>query len=200
MKNAQQEADLCNVQANIRYGNSHSYGYKNSSSEVGITSVETESIKGKTCYIITLKPIQQPNNYNITSYNGYSLEKIAELQIRFLLLNEIPSNQNKGNDLMLNCIITGSSYSNKSKSFIFNDIRKKWKNNTEMFLINARLAAVHLLKSKNVVENILSLKLSLSKNVLSIDFRGQIQHIQHTQNTYLNQESKTVEVKGKCTL
>jgi len=95
---------------------------------------------------------------------------------------------------MLNYMLTESSYSTDLEKFIFSDIWKKWKSKPKMFLINARLAAVHLLKSQNIVEHILKFNISLNQNVVSIDFRGKMPNI------YANQEPKTLEVKGKCTL
>lgn len=193
--NSEQETNLRNLQTNHRYSNRLvSYSYQNDAFMVQVESIETDSIKGKTSCIVTLKPVQQSNNYNISSYNNYSIEQIAELQIRFLLLNEIQNNQNQVNNTMLNYMLTGINYSTQPEKFIFSDIWNKWKNKPKMFLINARLAAVHLLKSKNIIEHILKFNISLNQNVVSIDFRGKIQNI------YANQELKTLEVKGKCTL
>jgi len=191
--NSEQETNLRYLQTNHCYGNrTVSYSYQNDASMVQLESIKTDSIKGKTSCIVTLKPIQQSNNYNI--YKNYITEQIVELKIRFLLLNEIQDNQNQANNPMLNYMLTESSYSTDLEKFIFSDIWKKWKSKPKMFLINARLAAVHLLKSQNIVEHILKFNISLNQNVVSIDFRGKMPNI------YANQEPKTLEVKGKCTL
>lgn len=197
VRSTDQEVDLLNLQSNSPYSSSYSYSYKNNAYEVEITSIESESIKGNTSYIIALRPRQQSNNFYVTSYNNYSIKEVTELKIRSLLLNKIPKNQNKDNNSIMSHMLIGSSYPNNSKTFIFNDIRKRWKNNPEMFLIHARLAAVHELKSKNIVEHILNFKLSLNENILSINLRGRIKQ---QQNIYTNQETITVEVKDKCTL
>ena len=61
--------------------------------------------------------------------------------------------------------------------------------------VNARLAAVSYLKINNIVENILDLKIILtSKNVISVQFRGNLKQL------YLNQQASVVQVKSKCTL
>ncbi|NJM22448.1 MAG: hypothetical protein HC907_28945 [Richelia sp. SM1_7_0] len=185
VRNAEQEANLRQLKAHYHYSNRIvSYSYQNDAFTAQVESVEIDSPEGKTSYIITLKPIQQSNNFSIVNYNGYSIEEIAELKIRSLLLNEIPKNKNNSNDSMLVCIITGSNSSNTPQKSIFSDIRKKWKDQPKMFLIHARLAAVHLLKSKNIVEHILKFKISHNKNVLYIDFSAKMQNI------YGNQEQK----------
>ncbi|BAY87863.1 hypothetical protein NIES267_73870 (plasmid) [Calothrix parasitica NIES-267] len=193
--NTKQEANLRHLQSNHRYSNRVvSYSYQNDAFTAQVESVEIDSLKGKTSYIITLKPIQQSNSFGIATCNGYSIEEIYELKLRFLLLNEMPENLAKSNNSTVNYILTGDSYSNSYQKSIFSDIRKKWKNKPKMFLIHARLAAVHLLKSKNIVEHILKFKLSLNKNILSIDFSGKMQ------NFYVSQEQRTVELKGKYIL
>lgn len=195
VKNAEQETNLRHLQSNHHYSNRVvSYSYQNDAFTAQVESVEIDSPKGRTSYIITLKPIQQFNSFGIATCNGYSIEEISELKLRFLLLNKIPESLVKNNDSTLNYMITGSSYSNNSQKSIFSDIRNKWKNKPRIFLIHARLAAVHLLKTKNIVEHILKFKLSLNKNILSVDFSGKMQSM------CTNPESKTVNVKGKCTL
>ncbi|BAZ19022.1 hypothetical protein NIES4071_109070 (plasmid) [Calothrix sp. NIES-4071] len=194
---AEQEANLRKLQPISQYYSKKqiSYAYQNNASIVQVESIETKSIKGKTSYIVTLKPIPQSHGYNIVNYYGYSYEDTAKLKIRFLLLNEVPKSQEKSNQSTLNYIIRGNEYLVKSKGYVITDVWKKWINEQQMFLINARLAAVYFLKVNNIVEDILDLKISFtSKNVVTVNFRA------HLKQLYYNQEDSLVEIKGKCTL
>ncbi|MEI2578554.1 hypothetical protein [Scytonema sp. PRP1] len=194
--NAEQEANLRNLQSNSQHYNRRQiiYAYQNHASMVQVESIEGKSIKGKNSYIVTLKPTPQSYGYNMVNYYGYSYEETAEA-IHFLLLNQIPQNQEKSSPSPLDYIRRGYDYQVNAKGCIFTDIWKKWKNEPRMFLINARLAAVYFLKINNLVEHILDLKMSfLRKNVISVDFRGQIQQLNS------NKESIVIKVKGKCVL
>jgi Domain of unknown function (DUF4062) len=195
--NAEKEANLRKLQPNNQFYSKRqiTYAYQNDASMVQVESIETQSIKGKTCYIVNLKPTPQSYNNNIVSYSGYTYEQTAELRIRFLLLNETPKSQDRSHQSALDYILRGNDYPLNPKGCIFNDIWKKWKNEPKMFLINARLAAISYLKINHIVEHILDLKISFtSNNVISIQFRGQLKQF------YSNQEASVVQVKGKCTL
>ncbi|QLE60034.1 hypothetical protein [Nostoc sp. TCL26-01] len=194
---AEQEVNLRKLQSISHSHNRREiiYVYQNDAFMVQVESVETKSIKGKTSYIVTLKPTPQSYSYNIVNYYGYTSEQIAELRIRFFLLNEIPKSADRAYQSTLNYITQGNEYSVKSKGHIITDVWKKWITEPQMFLINARLAAVGFLKINNIVEHILELKISLiSKNVVSVNFRGQIQQFNS------HKEMSVIQVKGKCVL
>ncbi|MDZ8104717.1 MAG: hypothetical protein RM338_03715 [Nostoc sp. DedQUE12a] len=194
--NAEQEARLRNLQQNSQHYNRKQliYAYRNDATMVLVENVETKSIKGKTSYILTLKPVPHSHGNNIVNYYSSTYEQTAELLIRFLLLNEVPKSQDKSHQSTLDYIIRGNDYPLKPKGCVFTDIWKKWKNEPKMFLINARLAAVSYLKINNIVEHILDLKINLiSKNVISLQFSG------HLKQFYSNQETRVVNIKGKCT-
>lgn len=195
--NAEQEARLRNLQQNSQYYNRKQliYAYRNDATMVLVENVETKSIKGKTSYILTLKPVPHSHGNNIVNYYGYTYEQTAELRIRFLLLNEVPKSQDKSHQSTLDYIIRGNDYPLKPKGCVFTEIWKKCKNEPKMFLINARLAAVSYLKINNIVEHILDLKISFtSNNVISLQLSG------HLKEFYSNQETSVVNIKGKCTL
>ncbi len=195
--NAEQEANLRKLQPiSQHYSRKQiTYAYQNDASMVQMESIDTKSIRGKTSYIVTLKPIPQSHGYNIVNSSGYSYEGTAKLKIRFLLLNEVPKSSEKSNQSTLDYIIRGGDYLVKPKGYVITDVWKKWINEQQMFLINARLAAVYYLKVNNIVEHILELKISFtSKNVVSVNFRAYLKQFQY------NQETSLVEIKGKCTL
>jgi hypothetical protein len=194
---AEQEANLRKLQSISHYHNRREiiYAYQNDALMVQVESVETKSIKGKTSYIVTLKPTPQSSSYNIVNYYGYTSEQIAELRIRFLLLNEIPKSADKAHQSTLDYIRQQNNYPVDSKGHTITDVWKKWITEPQMFLINARLAAVAFLKINNIVEHILELKICLiSKNVVSVNFRGQIQQYDS------NKEMSIIQIKGKCAL
>ncbi|WP_414587275.1 hypothetical protein [Scytonema sp. PCC 10023] len=194
---AEQEANLRDLQSISHYHTRRQiiYAYQNDAYMVQVENVETKSIKGKTSYIVTLKPTPQSYSYNIINYYGYTFEQVAESQIRFLLLNEIPKSADKAYQSTPDYIIRENDYLVESKGHIITNVWKKWITEPQMFLINARLAAVCFLKINNIVEHILELKiLFISKNVVSVNFRGQIRQFHY------NKEISVIQVKGKCAL
>ncbi|BAZ36747.1 GUN4 domain-containing protein (plasmid) [Calothrix sp. NIES-4101] len=194
----EQEAALRNLQPEQQYYKKQiSFAYQNEAAIMQVESVITKSIKGKTTFVITLKPNQQAQgNSIIESSFGYSAEKIAELRARFLLLNEIPPTSQNSNDyFMLDSLIKGYDNSGQAEKYIFLDLWMKLKNEPQLFLTHARLAAVYHLKRRRIVEHILVLKLTLLKNnIISIQFRGQ------RKPDYINPEPTIIEVKGNCIL
>ncbi|MBP5972891.1 hypothetical protein HW132_09135 [Brasilonema sp. CT11] len=194
---AEQEATLRNLQSVSHYHTRRQiiYAYQNDASMVQVESVETKSIKGKTSYIVTLKPTPQSYSYNIVNYYGYTFEQVAESRIRFFLLKEIPKSADKAYQSTPDYIIRENDYLVESKGHIITDVWKKWITEPQMFLINARLAAVCFLKINNIVEHILELEFFfLSKNVVSVKFRGQIRQF------HSNKEISVIQIEGKCAL
>ncbi len=196
---SEKEAALRNLQPEQQYYKKQiSFAYQNEAAIMQVESVLTKSIKGKTTFVITLKPYQQAQGYSMIGMNihGYSADKIAELRARFLLLNELPLNIQNSNDYsILNSLIKGFENSVIIENCVLIDLWKKLKNEPQLFLINARLAAIYYLKISRTVEYILALKLTLFKNnIISVEFRGQ------RKQAYINQEPAVIEVKGNCVL
>lgn len=195
-----QEAALRHLQPEKNYHKKQiSYAYQNEASLMQVESVLPKSVKGKTTFVLTLKPFQQAqgNSFmDMTTFSGYSPEKIAELRARLLLLNETPpTSQNNYELSMLNSYIKGHDSVIKAENCIFIELWTKLKSKPQNFLKNARLLAVYYLKMTHTVEHILELKLTLLKNnTLSVHFCGQRKQI------YSNQEPAIIEIKGNCTL
>ncbi|MFN6570496.1 hypothetical protein [Dendronalium sp. ChiSLP03b] len=194
-----QEAALRNLQPEQNYYRKQiSYAYQNEAAMMQVESVISTSVKGKTTFIITLKPCSQiqGKNFMAMSFNGYSIDKIAELRARFILLNELPSpTQNENGYSMLSYLIKGYDNSSKIEQCVFLNLWARLKNDPQLFLTHARLAAIYILKTSYTVEHILELRLTLLKNnILSVQFSGQ------RKQNYSDQETFIINVKGNCDL
>lgn len=194
-----QEAGLRSLHPEQHYSKKQiHYAYKNEAAKMQVESVLPESIKGKTAFVLTLKPYSQAQGNNMIefNFNGYSADKIAELRARFLLLNELPPNrQNSNDDYIIHHIKNGYDNCIKVEKCVFINLWATLKNDPQLFLNHARLTAVYHLKMSCIVEHILELKLTLLKNnILSVQFRGQ------RKQSYGNPEPVVIEVKGNCDL
>ena len=195
-KNSTDEANLRALQPNQYNWSSQiiSYAYQNEAGKILIQSVLPESIKGKTTFVLTLKPEQRSQGMGMDiNINGYSADQIAEFRARLLLLNETPPNQRENYHLLH--FINGYNAAITVEKGIFPDLWAKMKRQPTDFLRQARLAAVYHLKMTNTVERILELKLGLIKNkTMSVRFRGQ------RKNFNPHRESSAIEVIGSCKL
>lgn len=194
-KNSTDEANLRALQPKQYNWSSQiiSYAYQNEAGKILIQSVLPESIKGKTTFVLTLKPEQRSQGMGMeVNINGYSADQIAELRARLLLLNETPTNKKEN---YLHYLITSYDSKERVEKSIFPDLWTKMKKRPTDFLRQARLTAVYHLKMTNTIENILELKLGLIKNqAISVRFRGQ------RKNLYSNQEPYIIDVTGSCKL
>jgi hypothetical protein len=173
------------------------YAYQNEAAVMQVETVLSESVAGKTVFVVTLKPSQQSqgNISEINFFNGYSADQIAELRARLLLLNEIPGNHSKNDSFLTTQFINGYNSMWKVEKGIFPDLWVRLKTQPKLFLPQARLAAVYHLKMSHTVEHILELKLGPLKNgVMSVLFRGRRKQF------YINQIPAVIEVVGKCAL
>ncbi len=92
--NSEQEAALRNLQPEQSYNKKPiAYAYQDDAAIMQVESVVSQSIKGKTIFILTLSrdPSSQRSNSMEINFNSYSADQIAELRARLLLLNETPS-------------------------------------------------------------------------------------------------------------
>ncbi|MEM9272887.1 MAG: DUF4062 domain-containing protein [Cyanobacteria bacterium P01_F01_bin.143] len=194
-KNSTDEANLRALQPSQYNWSSQGipYAYQNEAGNSLIQTVLPESIKGKTIFVLTLKPEQRSQVMGMeVNINGYSADKIAELRARLLLLNENPPHQKED---FLNHLILNYDSNKRIEKSIFPDLWTKMKRRPTDFLRQARLAAVYHLKMTNTVEQILELKLGFINNkTMSVLFRGQ------RKNFNLYREPYVIEVKGSCKL
>lgn len=165
---------------------------------ISLESVCSSSIKGKTTFVLTLKPEQRSQGISImemTSVYGYSADRIAELRVRLLLLNEAPYIQSKNDSFLINSSVKGYDNAVKVEKSVFPDLWTRLKTQPKLFLCHARLAAVYHLKMSRTVEHILELKLGpIRGNAMSVQFRGRRKSVAN------NQEPAVIQVKGTCTL
>ena len=191
----EQKALLRDLQPD-RFGKKQvTYAHEDEAAIMQVESICYSSSKGKTTFVLTLKPIQQSQGNSMeVSLNGYSADEIAKLRTRLLLLNETPNIQSKNESSWINSYVEGYDNTVKIKKSIFPDLWKQLKTQPQLFLYHARLAAVYYLKMSHTIEHILELKLSLIKgNVMSIRFRGQ-------RKQAYGQEPTVIEVIGNCHL
>jgi hypothetical protein len=198
--NSEQQAALRKLQPEQSYNKKQiAYAYQDDAAMMQVESVLSQSIKGKTIFILTLSRVpssQRSSSMEIINFNGYSAAQIAELRARLLLLNETPSIHEINNFSQINSLVEGGyNHAVNIKKNIFPDLWKKLKIPPSNFLSHARLVAVYYLKMSWTVEEILELKLGLIKdNVMSVQFRGQ------RKSPYINQEPAVIQFKGTCPL
>ncbi|MHC5939541.1 toll/interleukin-1 receptor domain-containing protein [Nostoc sp.] len=194
---AEKEAVLRKLQPEHYNKKQIHYAYQNEADIVQVESILVKSVKGKTMFSITIKSYSQGqiNGFTEMNINGFSADKIAELRARLILLNEAPNvTLNSTEYSHINYWIQGYSNSIKIEKCIFLDLWKELNKKIQTFLIHARLLAIFYLKMTFTVEHILELKLTLIKNTLSVQFRGQ------RKQYYANQEPALIQVKGDCLL
>ncbi len=193
--NAEQEAVLRNLQPDQYSKKQIAYAHQNDAAIMQVEPVRSSSTKGKTTFILTLKPDRRSQgNSSEINFSDCSTDEIARLRARLLLLNETPDIQTKNGSSLINSFVEGYDNAVKVNKSIFPDLWKKLKTQPRLFLYQARLAAVYNLKMSRTVEHILELKLSLIKgNVMSVRFRGQRKQV-------YGQEPAVIEVMGTCHL
>lgn len=192
---AEQKALLRNLQPDRFNKKQATYAHEDEAAIMQVESICSSSSKGKTTFVLTLKPAQQSQGNSMeVNFSDCSADEIAKLRARLLLLNEMPNIQSKNDSSLINHYVEGYDSTVKIKKSIFPDLWKQLKTQPQLFLYHARLAAVYYLKMSRIVEHILELKLSLIKgNVMSVRFRGQRKQI-------YSQAPAVIEVIGNCHL
>jgi hypothetical protein len=158
-------------------------------------------------YFLELKPV--PLDYRGGSGLGemalgnYSVDKIAEMRARRILLDEkIPDwkvNDDKAltdlNTAMLEAFVQGINTSIRVKQSPFPSLYKITKNNISNFLAYAPLLAVLWLRLSGVVEHIYRLDLNIQgESELTVHFEGR------RAQAYANVEPTVIKVEGMCQL
>ena len=137
------------------------------------------------------------------NFNNLSVDQIAEMRARFILLNEPPVEHNPGNlhrpsnlnDSLLLGVLQGRRSGVVIEKSILPDLWKSHNRNIELFLPLARLWSVFHLITTNTCEHILELTLGLvSSNKLRVKFRGL------RRKQYVNQSPVIIEFEGYCNL
>jgi hypothetical protein len=132
--------------------------------------------------------------------NGYTGDDFAKLRAKRILLNEQIETGNLWNrgSRDLGMIEHTVRAGNKVIEQIYCPlpiIYQEFKDDTERFLVTAKLMCVLFLKINRVVQHIFTLKLQMNDlDEVSIVFEGQ----RHRQ--YVNQEPKTIQLSGSCKL
>jgi hypothetical protein len=166
--------------------------------EAGTTQVQSivsETSKGKTIFTVTLAPLPQINTSNVmeVSTRGYTADQIAELRARLILLGQpFP----KEIEFLAITYQTRSRYSTTVTSI--RTLPQLWASlhtQSRLFLPQAWLYAAYLLKTGNIVENILTLELGTIKDKkMHVRFRGR------RARPYSSQEPVTISIEGDCVL
>jgi len=154
-----------------------------------VLSALPKSSAGKTRFNITLKPTQrsQNNGFAISvnyNNNNYSVDKIAELRARRILLGEpLPEGLER------------SFPTTQVEKGIFPELWVELQAQPRLFLPKAWLKAVYSLKMNGIVEDVLELELGPIKNkVMRVRFRGSRRQV------YADQEPSPIAFEESCTL
>jgi hypothetical protein len=169
-----------------------------------LNSVKHVMESGREVWHLEWRPDQ--NNYGGAytefSMSGHSLDELAELRARRILLDEKlsgPTGQHRGTINRLNDDLFEHSIRGRQKPQVlespFPGLYTTMKGNQSEFLAAARLNAVLLLLLTNTVERILQLDLRMQgKTKLAVKFEGQ------RAPYYSNETSPLIKVDGVCNL
>jgi predicted nucleotidyltransferase len=154
-----------------------------------VLSALPKSSAGKTRFNITLKPTQrsQNNGFAISvnyNNNNYSVDKIAELRARRILLGEpLPKD------------LEPLFHTTQVEKGIFPELWVELQAQPRLFLPKAWLKAVYSLKMNGIVEDVLELELGPIKNkVMRVRFRGR------RRQAYATQKPSIIDFEESCTL
>lgn len=171
------------------------YASQHEAGSTQVQSIVSETSKAKTVFTVTLAALPQINTSSVmeVSTRDYTADQIAELRARLVLL---------GQPFPKEIEYLAASYQNRSGySTTATSIRtlpQLWASlhtQSRLFLPRAWLYAVYLLKTENIVENILTLELGPIKDKkMHVKFRGRRARV------YGNREPVNIEFEGDCVL
>jgi hypothetical protein len=198
-ENTEQDALLKDLQANSRLRNEPiPFAHQNSAGLAKVLAAERQSSSGRAIWKIRLKLDSIPRGIGTEMvFNNISVDEIAEMRARVILLNEKPAGDQRvrGSDMFLQAIVSGVSTSIKATQSVIPELWRHFKGVPEEFLPLARLWAVFHLITSNTCEHVLELTVGpLRSNKLYIRFRGR------RHKTYSNVEPTVIEVEGECDL
>lgn len=195
---AEKEASLRSLRADEYSRNqpvSFAFGNQGFHAEV---SEATAHMEGATSiWEVLLKPVTQSRGYmGESAYGELSVEQLAELRARLVLLGETPpSSRQSWSDGLLSSFVLGDLEGLGVKGAVLPVLKKAWKGTPTDFLRHARLWLAYYLKVGRVCDDILELTLGpLARNGVGIRFRGQ------RKSRYSGKEPYELKVQGICRL
>lgn len=159
-----------------------------------ITSVQQTGERGEEIWKLNLQPedTDYGAGYMETAYNNYTIDDLAEMRARRILLDEKLSSRQ---DTMLEVMISGLGAQRKVEQSPLPPLYKEFKDNIELFLAAARLFSVLWLRLSGVVEHIFQIDLEiLNEKELKVSFEGQ------RPRKYSNVDPSTITIEGVCKL
>ncbi len=181
------------------------YAHRNDGGLARVVTVTSNTSSAGKVWSLTLQPEELKSNFFMgeATINGVSPDKIAEMRVRLLLLNELPGGHNGRatvnsrdlHDMMLLSSVRGDSGRMKIPGSLFPQLWEQFQGQEQTFLPLARLWAIFGLKTNGTVEHILELTLGpRAGNMLHVRFRGQ------RHKMYGNKSPVTIDVEGDCDL
>jgi hypothetical protein len=205
---AEEDANIRSLRPE-RYGHSDiiSFAYRNDGFLVRVESIEEEFEDDVCTWSLTLIPenTQYGGDTTECAYHGhdryYSVDDIAELRGRRILLNNPPKPDRKRNyylsdSSMIESFISSPINRNiKVDSCVLKELYPYFIDQPRKYLEVSRLAAIFYLKAANVVEQILELSLELiEQDKVHVKFKGK------RRRTSINVEPAIIQIEGDCYL
>lgn len=161
-----------------------------------VQSVTSETSRGKTIFTVTLAPLPQQSRSGLSefAYGNYSADAIAELRARWILLGQaLPQEMAHLVDLYQMRTMFGTS--KVAGAATLPQLWASLGTQHQIFLPQAWLYASYLLKTVNIVENILVLELGPIKyKKMRVRFRGRRAQV------YDNRDPVSMTIEGECSL
>ena len=182
------------------------YAHQNTGAIARVIDAKRKSVNENSIWELLLILEDSDSGYlSEMGLNGISVDKIAELRARFILLNEKPSPDSHNrkqdsrfnlNDSMLEIFVSGLNSRVKVEGSVLPDL---WKiigeKDAKSFLPIARLWSIFHLITSNTCEYILELELGpIIGEKVHVKFRGQ------RHKPYVNVDPYIIEVEGDCDL
>ena len=172
------------------------YAYQNTAYLARVSAVDAESVGGQTSLEIALAPDGDARRSNVTemSYNGMSVDELATLRARLILLDEQPARGSGFSDQTLRSMVEGFS-GIEIREGAFKALWRETGGDPGAFLRMARLWAAFLLVATGTCESILELALGpVRDGEMQVRFRGR------RRRTYANVPAAEIAVEGTCRL
>lgn len=207
----QDDAVIQSFRPNLEQSQPLNFAYQNDGFLARVKSVEATSRQEGKIWTLTFEPkllradgktLEQPYK---SPKRAYSVDDIAELKVRRLLLNDPPKLQMLRDAQvvspafaereMLENLIRSSTTSVSVEDCVLQSLYPLYKDNPRVFLELARLKAIFFLKAAGIVDQVLELSLgSISQGKVHVRFRGKRRQV------YFDIEPSIIEVEGDCPL
>ncbi|HEY9638269.1 MAG TPA: adenylate/guanylate cyclase domain-containing protein [Coleofasciculaceae cyanobacterium] len=210
-KSVQDDATLQSLRPYLEQSQLIKFAYQNDGLLVKIKSIEAVSRQDYQIWTLTLEPKHLKTDANALeqTYKGrkqfYSVDDIAQLKARRLLLNDPPKllmlqdaqmfSPALAEREMLENLIRTSSTSVSVEDCVIHSLYPIDKDKPKTFLELARLKAIFFLKAAGIVEQVLELSLGpIYADKVHVRFRGRRRQV------YLDIEPTVIEIEGDCPL